>query len=129
VEALQEFVASMETMEEEFAVRGKEPAGEYNLHTWKDATLRELIILLKEIDPTFDEWGTKLTFSLVYPDKRGKNVMKEIGVLDAHKSGRDDHRTLDDLHFQLGDLIAISTFNRDSANANATSTSDEIGNQ
>jgi histone deacetylase complex subunit SAP18 len=87
----------------------------------------ERLIFLK-IDPTFDEWGTKLTFSLVYPDKRGKNVMKEIGVLDAHKSGRDDHRTLDDLHFQLGDLIAISTFNRDSANANATSGSNEMGN-
>jgi len=93
--------------EEEFSGKNT-PEREINLHLWVDATLREITDLLKETQPVAREWGSRLNYSLVYPDKRGKNVLKEIGSVDAHRFGRDDNRTLDELHYQMGDFLAIS---------------------
>jgi len=100
--------------EDDFSVilRGKEPQNEIQIHTWKDATLREVVDLLKEVEPITRNWGTKVNISFVYPDKRGKNVMKEIAILDAQKEGKDDHKTLDDYHFLVGDMLAITLFER-----------------
>jgi len=93
--------------EEEFHIRGKEVGEEKHLHCWKDMTLRDITELLKEVEPTLRNWGTRIKYSFVYPDKRGKTVMKEVGTIDSHRGGgRDDLKTLDSLHFQVGDFIA-----------------------
>src|SRR5690554_2377811 len=65
--------------EKEFHVKGKEPGTEMALHLWcdflfdlhcrKDSSLREIVDLLKEQEPSLREWGTRLRFSFVYPDK------------------------------------------------------------
>jgi histone deacetylase complex subunit SAP18 len=78
------------------------------LHTWLDATLREITELIKEEEKLAKQWGVKLLYSLVYPDQKGINVMREIGTVDSHKPGRDDNKTLDTLRFQLGDFLTIN---------------------
>jgi len=98
--------------EEEFYVRGKEPGEEKHLHCWKDMTLRDVTELLKEIDITIRNWGTRVKYCFVYPDKRGRNVMKEVGIVDSHREGRDDLKTLDDLHYQTGDFLAVEIIER-----------------
>jgi len=98
--------------EEEFLIRGKEPGDEKHLHLWKDMTLRDITELLKEYDVTVRAWGTRTKYAFVYPDKRGRNVMKEVGSVDSHREGRDDLKTLDSLHFQTGDFLAVEVIER-----------------
>jgi len=98
--------------DEDFLVRGKEPGEERYLHCWKDMNLRDITELLKEVDVTLRGWGTRAKYSFVYPDKRGKNVMKEVGLIDSHREGRDDLKTLDGLHFQTGDFVAVEVLEK-----------------
>lgn len=44
-----------------------------------DATLRELSDLVKEVKPAARGRMTRLSFAFVYPDKRGRNVMRQVG--------------------------------------------------
>jgi hypothetical protein len=43
-----------------------------------DATLRELSDLIKEVKPAARGRMTRLSFALIYPDKRGRNVMRQV---------------------------------------------------
>ncbi|KAL9664865.1 hypothetical protein QQ045_020274 [Rhodiola kirilowii] len=63
---------------EDFAARGKEPKDEVQIYTWKDATLRELTDLVKEVAPAARRRDAKLSFAFVYPDKRGRFVVREV---------------------------------------------------
>jgi len=98
--------------EDEFLIRGKEPGDEKHLHLWKDMTLRDVTELLKEYDVAVRTWGTRIKYSFVYPDKRGRNVMKDVGNVDSHREGKDDHKSLDSLHFQIGDFLAVEVVER-----------------
>ncbi|KAF9602816.1 hypothetical protein IFM89_031676 [Coptis chinensis] len=93
---------------EDFAIRGKEPKEEVQIYTWKDATLRELTELVKEVDPAARRRDAKLSFAFVYPDKHGRYVLRQVGV--THSSGRriDDGRALADLNFQIGDYLDVA---------------------
>ncbi len=48
------------------------------MYTWPDATLRELTDLVKEVQPAARRSTARLEFALVYPDKRGRNVMRVV---------------------------------------------------
>ena len=63
---------------EVYDVRGKEPAQEIQLHTWMDATLREIADLMKAAIPALNE-PCKLMFRIVYPDKIGRMVVRVAG--------------------------------------------------
>jgi len=112
--------------EDEFLIRGKEPGDEKNLHLWKDMTLRDVTELLKEYDVAIRTWGTRVKYSFVYPDKRGRNVMKEVGSVDSQREGRDDRKTLDALHFQIGDFVAAEVMERKPREENQTATATDI---
>ncbi|KAF8380373.1 hypothetical protein HHK36_027858 [Tetracentron sinense] len=95
---------------EDFAVRGKEPKDEVQIYTWKDATLRELTDLVKEVAPAARRRDTKLSFAFVYPDKHGRHVVRQVGMTHSYGNGRrlDDSRALAELSFQFGsDLIWV----------------------
>ena len=62
---------------EEFAERGKEPKEEVQVYTWMDATLRELTELIQEVQPAARRQQARLEFALIYPDRRGRNVLRE----------------------------------------------------
>ncbi|OIT40061.1 histone deacetylase complex subunit sap18, partial [Nicotiana attenuata] len=62
----------------DFAVRGKEPKDEVQIYTWMDAALRELTDLVKEVAPEARRRDASLSFAFVYPDKRGRFVVREV---------------------------------------------------
>jgi len=67
---------------EVYDARGKEPAQEIQLHTWMDATLREIADLLKVAMPSLND-PCRLMFRIVYPDKFGRMVIRTAGSSDA----------------------------------------------
>lgn len=61
------------------------------VYTWPDASLRELTDLVKEVQPAARRSTARLDFALVYPDKRGRNVMRVVrapGFAAAHAHHR-----------------------------------------
>lgn len=63
---------------EAFERAGSEPRDEFQIYTWQDATLRELCDLVKEVHPAAQRVSARLSFALVYPDRRGQSVMREV---------------------------------------------------
>ena len=63
---------------EDYARRGQEPKGEVQIYTWPDANLRELTDLIKEVQVEARKPSTKLSFAFVYPDRKGRNVMRQV---------------------------------------------------
>mmetsp|Transcript_41336 Transcript_41336/g.60908 ORF Transcript_41336/g.60908 Transcript_41336/m.60908 type:complete len:138 (+) Transcript_41336:59-472(+) len=97
---------------EEFADanRGIVPIDEVQIYTWPDATLREITDLIKDVNPVARRRSARLSFSFVYPDKRGRNVMKQVGMVYSQRKGEDDNKTLKSLRFQTGDFLDIAIY-------------------
>ncbi|KAA0049010.1 histone deacetylase complex subunit SAP18 [Cucumis melo var. makuwa] len=95
---------------EDFAVRGKEPRDEVQIYTWKDATLRELTdLVVKEVAPEARRRNAKLSFALVYPDRHGRFVLREVGKTFSFGNRRlDDSLALGELGFQIGDYLDVA---------------------
>lgn len=68
---------------------------------------------MKESIPVLRQPGVKLSFNVVFPDKRGQNVLKEAGSTESNRFGKEDSKTLDDARYELGDYLAISLHERD----------------
>ena len=78
-------------------------------HCRKDATLKELMSLVKEVNPDARRKGTVFDFAIVFPDaRRGGFIMKEIGSTAAGRKGTDDAITLESKKFQIGDFIDVA---------------------
>ncbi|XP_061347759.1 histone deacetylase complex subunit SAP18 isoform X2 [Gastrolobium bilobum] len=91
---------------EDFAVRGKEPKDEVQIYTWKDATLRELTDLVKEVAPAARRRNAKLSFAFVFPDKNGRF---KVGKTLSFGNGRlDDGKALAELGFEIGDYLDVA---------------------
>jgi hypothetical protein len=71
------------------------------MYTWMDASLRELTDLVKEVQPAARRQGARLEFALVYPDRKGRNVMRQVGIVYAARETDDDFKTLKELNFQV----------------------------
>uniref|UniRef100_A0A061R694 Histone deacetylase complex subunit SAP18 n=1 Tax=Tetraselmis sp. GSL018 TaxID=582737 RepID=A0A061R694_9CHLO len=93
---------------EEFQKGSELPKGEVQVYTWMDATLRELTDLVKEVQPPARKPHARLSFSFVYPDRRGRNVMRQVGMVISGKQGDDDSKTLKQLNFQIGDYLDVA---------------------
>jgi histone deacetylase complex subunit SAP18 len=59
------------------------PAGELSIHTWMDADLRELADLVKQTHTAARHRDAHMEFALVFPDKRGVNVMRVVCILPS----------------------------------------------
>lgn len=95
---------------EEFAQRGQEPKDEFQVYTWHDATLRELTDCVKEVNVSARRPSARLSFALVYPDRAGRNVMRQVGVVHSSRPGADDDAALRALKFQTGDLLSVAIY-------------------
>mmetsp|Transcript_35996 Transcript_35996/g.90920 ORF Transcript_35996/g.90920 Transcript_35996/m.90920 type:complete len:174 (-) Transcript_35996:252-773(-) len=93
---------------EEFAVRGQEPKDEIQIYTWMDANLRELTDLIKEVNEAARARAARLSFAFVYPDRSGRNVMRQVGMVHSSRVSDDDARTLKSLRFQTGDYLDVA---------------------
>lgn len=109
--------------EYEALLKGEELMKEVQIYTWwvegekkdkcqeemvrKDATLREIASLVKDAIPELSGKQGKLEFSLVYPDREGKMVMKKIGSVPSRPLDT-EKKTLHNLSFQTGDFLDIA---------------------
>ena len=87
--------------------------GQIHIHTWMDATLFELKSLLAEVVPMlkhpYNEF--ELSFALVYPDRKGRMVVKQVGKVSHEQTmlnNNDYKKTLKDLKFEIGDFLDVS---------------------
>ncbi|XP_050386106.1 histone deacetylase complex subunit SAP18 [Argentina anserina] len=95
---------------EDFAERGKEPKDEVQIYTWKDATLRELTDLVKEVAPAARRKNATLSFAFVYPDRHGRFTVRVVGQTFSYGNGKlDDGKILAELGFQIGDYLDVAT--------------------
>ena len=82
---------------------------ELQLYTWPDCSLRELTDLVKRAVPDARKPRCRLSFAVVYPDKKGATAMKEVGLIwstsTAKRAPEAERKTLKDLRFQTGDFI------------------------
>lgn len=56
------------------------PSNELSIHTWMDADLRELADLVKQTQSVARHKDATMEFALVFPDKRGNNVMRVVRI-------------------------------------------------
>src|SRR5688500_20035510 len=49
-----------------------------------------------------------LPISFVYPDKRGQNVVRVVGVTSNSRRFEDENRTLQSLRFETGDYLDVA---------------------
>ncbi len=74
-----------------------------------DATLRELVTLIKEVHEPARQPGCRLSLSFVFPDPRGGGYrMRDAGTVHSTRPGRDDDRSLLSLRFQTGDFLDVA---------------------
>lgn len=97
---------------EDFSGREREPKDEVQIYTWKDASLRELTELIKEVQPLARRRSARLSFAFIYPDRKGRNVMRQVGVTNGstRQGLADDEKTLAELSFQTGDLLDVAIY-------------------
>lgn len=89
--------------------KGQTPDNELQIYTWRDATLSELALLVKEVNPAARQKGTKFTFALVYPDARSPMYrMRDIGTTISGQKGPDDQKSLNHFRFAIGDYMDIA---------------------
>jgi histone deacetylase complex subunit SAP18 len=89
---------------------GKLPSSdqEIQIHTWQDASLRELTQLIQTVREKARSDGARLVFNLVTVDRSGVFSMRQIGSIYATRSARDDEKTLYELGFEPGDYIDVA---------------------
>lgn len=75
-----------------------------------DATLKEIGSLILEVNPDTRRRGTVFEFRLVYPELT-KSIprMKELGSIVIGQKGFDDNKTLAQLGYVFGHLVADLT--------------------
>jgi histone deacetylase complex subunit SAP18 len=89
---------------------GVEPKDEVQMYTWQDATLRELCELVKEVFGAARRPSARLSFALIYPDSRGRKVLRQIGVVHSTRTGQDDTVALRDVKFETGDFLSVAVY-------------------
>lgn len=82
----------------------------YCSYTWKDATLKELAQLLTDAVDQANNNQAQISFSIVYPNKEGKFVLRHIGQVYSSKTGPDDEKTLEELGYFIGDFMDVSIY-------------------
>lgn len=88
----------------------KLPSDELDIYTWKDATLKELSELVKQVVPQAKARNARLGFSLAYPDKRGRYLLREVGMTFNGRRSPDENKTLDSARFDIGDYLTVEIF-------------------
>ncbi len=74
-----------------------------------DCTLRELMSLIREVNPETRQKGTIFSFATVYPDnRRGGYRLKDLGQTCSGRRGTDDDITLHSRKFQIGDFMDVA---------------------
>merc|ERR1712139_490383 len=82
------------------------PKNELRIHTWMDATLRELTELIKQAVPE-SRGNRRISFRRVCITGI-RPIMRQMGVVHSSAPGHEDKYMIKDKKFEIGDLIDIS---------------------
>ncbi|CAG0918424.1 unnamed protein product [Notodromas monacha] len=85
---------------------GKTPLVELQIYTWMDASLRELTMLITEVNPDMRRRGTSFEFKIVSAGNNGYRL-REIGSTISGMKGPEDAKTLSQSGFVIGDYLDI----------------------
>lgn len=94
---------------DDFKHPDKEPTDdEFQIYTWKDATLGELTSLIKGVRKAARRRTARLSFAFVYPDRAGKKVVRYVGETYSTRRSQDGKKSLADLKFETGDYLDVA---------------------
>nr|CAG4648370.1 EOG090X0HU3 [Moina brachiata]SVE93356.1 EOG090X0HU3 [Moina brachiata] len=92
--------------------RGNVPTSELQIYTWTDATLLEIMGLVREVNYEARRRGTHFSFAQIYPDSRNPGnsgySRRDMGRTICGERGPDDLKTLKQCRFSIGDYIDIA---------------------
>ncbi|KAJ3378237.1 hypothetical protein HDU92_007565, partial [Lobulomyces angularis] len=79
------------------------------IHTWRDATLRELLSTLAKKNPLLAKRNIKVCFRLFYQDhlRPTSYQIKELGTLYNFKKTSEENKNLDEFRFVIGDYLDV----------------------
>ncbi len=72
--------------------------------------MKELSDLVRQVTPSAKARNARIAFLLVYPDKRGRQLIREIGSTLNSRRTPDEARTLDSVRFEIGDYLCVEIF-------------------
>ncbi|GAV04141.1 hypothetical protein RvY_14465 [Ramazzottius varieornatus] len=82
---------------------------EMHIHTWLDASLRELATLIREVRPEARRPGTRLDFNILFPETQMRGYRSRgMGEVFIGQRSSEEHRTLEDARFQIGDVLDVA---------------------
>eukprot|EP00127_Corallochytrium_limacisporum_P007351 Clim_evm3s248 gene=Clim_evmTU3s248 len=91
--------------------KGRAPVDdELIFYTWMDATLKELVGLLKSVFENYARRGAEFRFRSVYVDRAGEAQYRDLGRLTNGVRGPFDSKTLGQCRFQIGDALDVAVF-------------------
>ncbi|KAG4301819.1 hypothetical protein PCANB_002078 [Pneumocystis canis] len=92
---------------DEFHPESQPIADEVQIYTWKDAKLHELAQLLAKAIP--NNKNTRFSFRLIFNDHyKERYQTRDIGQVSLFSKGLEANRTLQDIHFVIGDWIDVA---------------------
>ncbi|KAJ3102601.1 Histone deacetylase complex subunit sap18 [Phlyctochytrium planicorne] len=96
----------------DFGVDKLPTADEIQIHTWKDATLRELASLLSQTQPSLLLPTARISFRAAYQDitRGGIYNLKDLGSITNFRRTPDEEKTLDEARFVIGDYIDVAIY-------------------
>lgn len=77
------------------------------MHTWMDASLRELLDAAKGVVPALNKKDIRLAVFHVYQDTSGRFKRKEVAVIHSVKRANEDKITLASFLFEIGDMLDL----------------------
>ncbi|KAH8926486.1 hypothetical protein BT69DRAFT_1294847 [Atractiella rhizophila] len=85
------------------------PSSLHSIYTWRDCTLRDLVLQLRDSTPSLRLPLAKYSFRLVLYDERSDRwIFRDLGVVHARDLGTrggQGERTLEDGRFVVGDYV------------------------
>merc|ERR1719334_922566 len=87
------------------------PEGALHIHTWKNATLQEIVQLVSQVRHELrnPKYNYRVSFAFVYPDSTGKNVVRDCEAdVFTQRKDPNNRKTLGELGFDIGDHLDVA---------------------
>ncbi|KAJ1971251.1 hypothetical protein H4R34_005803, partial [Dimargaris verticillata] len=82
---------------------------ELQIHTWRDATLKEIALLIQEVVEEARGVNVRFSFRLIYPNYiQLAYTNKSLGNVCNYKDTPIDNKTLADCRFVIGDYLDVA---------------------
>lgn len=81
------------------------------VYTWRDATLREISNLIKEVHESSRRRDARFSFRHLYRESTyGRLMHRDAGMVLNGTVGKDDGKTLEDIRLVAGDYLDVALY-------------------